>query len=78
MIALDINDNVLVEQRKVLEQALSTNPKTQKALQKLIQQVLKDAASRLWQPPKAHSIAIHEVPRRVSAEWCIKSYLGPT
>lgn len=43
MIALDINDNVLVEQRKVLEQALSTNPKTQKALQKLIRQVVKQA-----------------------------------
>ena len=35
MIGLEVNDAVIVEQRKVLEQALSTNPKTQKALQKL-------------------------------------------
>ena len=42
MIELDVNDSVIVEQRKVLEAALSTNPKTQKALQKLIRQALKD------------------------------------
>ena len=47
MIALDVNDNVLVEQRKVLEQALSTNPKTQKALQKLIRQALMDVRPEL-------------------------------
>ena len=47
MIALDVNDNVLVEQRKVLEQALSTNPKTQKALQKLIRQVVKQARTEV-------------------------------
>lgn len=47
MIALDINDNVLVEQRKVLEQALSTNPKTQRALQKLIRQVVKQARAEV-------------------------------
>lgn len=43
MFKLDINDSVVVEQRKVLEQALSTNPKTQKALRKLIQEVLVEA-----------------------------------
>lgn len=42
MIRLEINDAVIVEQRKVLEQALSTNPKTQKALQKLIRKALMD------------------------------------
>ena len=47
MIALDVNDSVVVEQRKVLEQALSTNPKTQKALQKLIQQVLIEARQQV-------------------------------
>jgi hypothetical protein len=47
MFKLDINDSVVVEQRQVLEQALSTNPKTQKALQKLIQQVLKDAREQV-------------------------------
>ena len=47
MIELELNDSVIVEQRKVLEQALSTNPKTQKALQKLIQQVLKEAREQV-------------------------------
>lgn len=40
MFRLDIDDSVIVEQRKVLEQALSTNPKTQKVLQKLIRNAL--------------------------------------
>ena len=42
MIGLEVNDTIILEQQKVLEAALSTNPKTQKALQKLIQRVLKD------------------------------------
>ena len=40
MIELEVNDAVILEQQKVLEAALSTNPKTQKALQKLIRKVL--------------------------------------
>ncbi len=47
MFGFEVNDSVVVEQRKVLEQALSTNPKTQKALQKLIQQVLKEAREQV-------------------------------
>ena len=47
MIGLEVNDAVIVEQRKVLEQALSTNPKTQKALQKLIRKALMQARSEL-------------------------------
>ena len=43
MVSLEINDAVVLEQQQILEQALSTNPKTQKALQKLIQQVIKEA-----------------------------------
>lgn len=43
MIALDINDSVIVEQQQVLEKALSTNPKTQAALRKLIRRVIKQA-----------------------------------
>ena len=43
MIGIEMNNTVVVEQQKILEQALSTNPKTQKALQKLIQQVIKEA-----------------------------------
>ena len=47
MIELELNDTVIVEQRKVLEAALSTNPKTQKALQKLIRQALKEVRPEL-------------------------------
>ena len=47
MIGLEINDAVVLEQRKVLEQALSTNPKTQKALQKLIRKALLQARASM-------------------------------
>ena len=47
MIELELNDSVVVEQRKVLEQALSTNPKTHKALQKLIRQALMEVRPEL-------------------------------
>ena len=47
MIGLEVNDAVIVEQRKVLEQALSTNPKTQKALQKLIRRVVMEARAKV-------------------------------
>ena len=42
MVTLEVNDAVVLEQKQVLEQALSTNPKTQKALQKLIDKALKE------------------------------------
>ena len=47
MVSLEINDAVVLEQKEVLEKALSTNPKTQKALQKLIQQVIKEAREQV-------------------------------
>ena len=47
MIGFEFNDTVIVEQRKVLEQALSTNPKTQKALQKLIRRVVMEARAKV-------------------------------
>ena len=47
MIGLEVNDAVIVEQRKVLEQALSTNPKTQKALQKLIRRVVMESRGKV-------------------------------
>ena len=47
MIGLEINDAVVLEQKQILEQALSTNPKTQKALQKLIQKVIKEARAQV-------------------------------
>ena len=43
MFALEVNNTFFVEQKQVLEQALSTNPKTQTALRKLIQTTIKDA-----------------------------------
>ena len=47
MVSLEINDAVVLEQQKVLEQALSTNPKTQKALQKLIRKVIMEARAKV-------------------------------
>ena len=60
MVSLEVNDAVVLEQKQILEQALSTNPKTQKALQKLIQQVIKEAREQMI--PAAQS-AMHSDPR---------------
>lgn len=49
MIALEVNDAVLVQQRQILEQALSSNPKTQQVLIKLIRQVIKEARNEVMQ-----------------------------
>lgn len=43
MIGLEVNDVAFVEQKEVLDRLLSTNPNTQKALQRLIRRVLKEA-----------------------------------
>ena len=47
MLSLEVNDAVVLEQKQVLEQALSTNPKTQKALQSLIRKVIKEARAKV-------------------------------
>lgn len=47
MFQFEINDTVVLEQQQVLEQALSTNPKTQKALQKLIRKVIMEAREKV-------------------------------
>lgn len=47
MIGLEVNDTIILEQQKVLEAALSTNPKTQKALQKLIRKALMEVRPEL-------------------------------
>ena len=47
MIGIDINDAVILEQQKVLEAALSTTRKTQKALQKLIRKVIMEARAKV-------------------------------
>lgn len=43
MVSLEVNFDVVLKQKQVLEQALSTNPKTEKALQKLIRKVIFEA-----------------------------------
>ena len=47
MFQFEVNDAVILEQQKVLEAALSTNPKTQKALQKLIRKALMEVRPEL-------------------------------
>lgn len=47
MFQFEANGAVILESQKVLEQALSTNPKTQKALQKLIQKVIREARAKV-------------------------------
>jgi hypothetical protein len=47
MIELELNDSVILEQQRTLEAALSTNPKTQKALQRLIRGVIKEARAQV-------------------------------
>ena len=47
MIGIEIDNTVIVEQKQILEQALSTNPKTQKALQKLIRNVIMEARAKV-------------------------------
>ena len=53
MVSLEINDAVVLEQKQVLEQALSTNPKTQKALQKLIRKVIMEARAKVVSAARA-------------------------
>ena len=47
MVGIEVNDAIILEQQKVLEAALSTNPKTQKALQKLIRKVIMEARAKV-------------------------------
>jgi hypothetical protein len=47
MFEFEANDTVIIKQQKVLEAALSTNPKTQKVLQKLIRKALMEVRPEL-------------------------------
>ena len=47
MFGLDVNEAAVVEQSQLLERLLSTNPKTQKALQELIRRVILEARSQV-------------------------------
>lgn len=49
MIGFDFDDSVLLEQQKALEAALSSNPKTQRALQKLIRKAIVAARAEVVQ-----------------------------
>lgn len=60
MIGFELNDAVIVEQKQVLEQALSTNPKTQKTLQGLIRRVIRESSKEVV---KSASAAIKADPR---------------
>ena len=42
MVRIDVDNTVFLQQKKILESALSSNPKTQKVLQKLIRKALMD------------------------------------
>ena len=66
MISLDVNNAVIVEQQELLEGLLASNPKTQKALQKLIRkaimvaraQVVNAARSAMDSDPRGSSRAV--------------------
>lgn len=47
MFKVDVNDNIVVKQRKVLEAALSTNPRTEQRVRALVRKVLKEAREEI-------------------------------
>lgn len=47
MFEFEANESVIVEQRNALERAMSTNPKTQKVLQKIIRQIIMEARAKV-------------------------------
>lgn len=53
MFQFEVNDAVIIEQRKILEAALSENPKTQKVLQKLIRRALMEVRPELVSAARA-------------------------
>lgn len=53
MIGFEFDNTVVLEQQKVLEAALSTNPKTQKALQGLIRKALMEVRPQLVSAARA-------------------------
>ena len=53
MITLEVDSTVILEQQQALEAALSTNPKTQKALQKLIRKVIIEARAKVVSAARA-------------------------
>lgn len=47
MVSLEVNDGVILEQRKALEAALTSNPKAEKVLRKLIREVIMQARAQV-------------------------------
>lgn len=47
MIEMQVNTDVILQEKAALEAALSSNPKTQKTLQRLIQKVIKEARDKI-------------------------------
>lgn len=47
MFQFEVNETVIVEQQKALEAALSTNPKTQSVLRRIIRKFIKDARKQV-------------------------------
>ena len=47
MLTIDVNDAAVVRQKEILDRLLTTNPKTQAALQKLIRQVVLEARAQV-------------------------------
>lgn len=47
MFSLEVNDGVILEQQKALEAALTSNPKTEKVLRKLIREVIIQARAQV-------------------------------
>lgn len=47
MVSLEVNESVILEQRKALEAALTSNPKTEKVLRKLIREVIMQARAQV-------------------------------
>ena len=63
MIGFEFNNTVVLEQQKVLEAALSTNPKTQKALQGLIRRAVSQARAEVV---RSISASIADDPRHAA------------
>ena len=63
MVGLEIDDSVILHQQQVLEAALSTNPKTQKALQNLINKALAEVRPQVVTSIRS---SLHSDPREAS------------
>lgn len=75
MFGLEVNDAAVVEQKQILDQLLSTNPKTQKALQQLIHQVILEARAQVVSSIQFQNADPHQS-RRAVRSTVYKKILG--